>query len=222
MNASRPNLYRPIHKAVRLLLHRLVEQAGRTDYADGAQLAALVAAVRDGFELLQFHAEHEERFLAPLIRAAAPEVARALDAAHHDQEAQLPALLELLEEARQAGPAADAQGHAFTVALSRLAGELQVHMADEEEQAMPALQGALSDAQLMEVHQTLVGAVPPATMARWAALMLPAASVPERLALLSGVRATAPAEAFQGLLALARRVLPAEEARELEGRLLAA
>lgn len=221
MNADRPNLYRTIHKAVRLLLHRLVEQAGRTDYTDAVQLAALRAAVRDGFELLQFHAEHEDRFMAPLIRAAAPEMARALDGAHHDQEAQLPALLALLDEVGQAGPAADAQGHAFTVALSRLAGELQVHMADEEERAMPALQQALSDAQLMEVHQTLLGAVPPATLARWAALMLPAASAPERLALLGGVRASAPAEAFQGLLALARRVLPAEEARELEGRLAA-
>ena len=86
---------------------------------------------------------------------------------------------------------------------------------------MPALQQALSDAQLMEVHQTLLGAVPPATLARWAALMLPAASAAARLALLGGVRASGPAEAFEGLLALARRVLPAEEARELEGRLAA-
>lgn len=222
MKADRPNFYRPVHKGIRLLLHRLVEQAGRTDYADAAQLATLTAAARDGFELLQLHADHEERCLAPLIRAAAPEVARALDAAHHDQEQRLPALLALLDDVRRAGPAADAVGHGFTVALSRLAGELQVHMADEEERAMPALQAALSDAQLMEVHQALVGSIPPPEMARWAALMLPAASAPERLALLSGVRATAPAEAFQGLLALARRVLPAEEARELEGRLLAA
>lgn len=222
MNAERLNLYRSIHKGVRLLLHRLVEQAGRTDYTDDRQVAELCAAARDGFDLLQFHADHEERFLAPLIRAAAPEVGRALAAAHRDQEAQLPALLALLDEARAAGPRADALGHAFSVALSRLAGELLVHMADEEERAMPALQQALSEDQLREVHKTLQAAVPPAQMAAWAALLLPAASAPERFALLSGVRATAPAEVFQGLLALARRVLPADAARELEGRLLPA
>jgi hypothetical protein len=219
MTADRYTFYRDIHKGIRALLSSLVERAGQTDYTNPRQVSALKQAVDEGFFLLKAHAHHEETFIEPLVRAASPAVGRALDAAHEEQEGRFPQLRSLLTEASAAGPSADRLGHAFTVALSRFAGEMLVHMADEEERAMPALQAAMTDRQLMDVEQALVASVPPDKMARYLAWMLPAMSSPHRAGMLAEARKTAPPEVFEGLLAVAGQVLSFEQMQELYLRL---
>jgi hypothetical protein len=219
MSVERPNPYAVVHKGIRALLLRVVEQAGRTDYTEGAAVEALRAEAERAFQVLESHAEHEDRFVAPLIRAAAPQVARALDDDHGAQEARLEGLRSALaavgsEPARRAS-----QGHAFTVALSRFAGDTLVHMAEEEERAMPALWAALDDASIEEVHNALVASIPPAQRLEAATWMLPAMSAPERAQLLDEVRRTAPRGAFEALLGVARGVLDPGAWTRLEGTL---
>jgi hypothetical protein len=52
--------------------------------------------------------------------------------------------------------------------------------------------------------------------------MLPALSAPERAAVLAGVRAGAPAGAYEGILRVAREVLSEEDWRRLETELATA
>jgi hypothetical protein len=129
---------------------------------------------------------------------------------------------EQLEEAAAAGPLATGKGHAFVVALSRFVGEILVHMADEEEQALPSLWAVLDDAALQRTHQQLVASLGPDEMARDLAWMLPAMNDAERFGMVARVRATAPPEAFQSLSALARRVLSPSDWERLERSLAAA
>jgi len=217
MSIERHNLYGGIHKGIRAALGELMVRAGRTDYTDGAERAALARAVDETFALLRSHAEHEDRIVEPLVRAAAPGVASALDAAHADQEGRLDALGAQL--AAVSGDRAAALGHAFTVALSRLCGDLLVHMADEEELAMPALQAALDDAALLQVHETIVANLSAEEKARAMAVVLPAASRTERAEMLAGMRSQAPAPAFAAVLELARGVLSPADMGDLSRRL---
>jgi hypothetical protein len=131
-------------------------------------------------------------------------------------------LLAALEAVDAADPSAAAQGHAFVVALSRLSGELLVHMADEEERGLPGLWAAMDDASLQRMHQELLASLPPEKMARYLTWMLPAMSATERLEMVTRARATAPPEAFRFLTGLARRVLPPAAWERLERRLAAA
>jgi hypothetical protein len=204
-------MYSEIHKGIRHMLFELVRSSGRTDFADPRAIAALREQTRDAFGVLSLHAEKEERFLLPLLEKAALPLA---DANHDEHEEQEDRIAELLEESEKLDATT---GHAFTVELSRFVGELLEHMADEEEQLMPALWAAYDDATLIEVHHRLLASMPLeqlATAARW---MLPAMNGPERHALLAG----APPPAAAGLRGLARQVLSPEDDADLERRLSA-
>lgn len=216
---SNHDLYRVIHKAVRSLLSDLVAKAGRVDFTNAVQVAQLRADTAATMALLSSHAEHEHEFISPVVAKLAPEAGRRIDSAHDDQEEQIESLNIILDSIDSNSPDAPWKGHVFLVRLSRFAGELLVHMADEEEQIMPALQSAMSEEQLAELHHAIVSSVPPQEMAQWAEWMLPASNTPERAGLLAGMRAGAPPQVFAFFRDLARRVLPAADDAALEERL---
>lgn len=177
---NRFDLYRNIHKGIRVMLLDLVQRAGRTDYTDSEAVASLTPEVRDIFELLESHAHTEDMFIMPLLRKIAPELAQEFDEAHEDQEARLPGLLAALERLDPASPEAAAQGHRFTVQLSRIAGELLTHMSDEELELNPALWSQTTDQTLGDIEQQIVGSVPPDKMMRYLRWMVPAMNPRER------------------------------------------
>jgi hypothetical protein len=69
------------------------------------------------------------------------------------------------------------------------------------------------------MHQSIVSSIPPDEMAASLALMLPAMNIDDRTELLGGIRATAPAEAFEGVWGLAASVLTAADHEALAARL---
>jgi hypothetical protein len=215
MSTGRHDIYRDVHKGIRARLARLLDDASRTDFANDAALANLQGELDQAFGLLQSHADLEERFLAPLIKAAAPAVARGLDSEHADQVGRIAGLRAQLAAVDPGDERAPQQGHAFVVALSRFQGELLLHMADEEESAQPALWVALDDAELGHVHGAMVASIPPPEKARALAWMLPAMNAPDRAALLSNLRSSAPAAAFEPILDLALRVLSPDDRQRL-------
>lgn len=177
---TRFDLYRNIHKGFRAMLGDLVQKAGRTDFTDPESVASLIGATQDIFELLESHAHTEDTFIMPLLREVAPSLAREFDEAHDDQEARLPGLLAALEGIDPNAPDAARDGHRFTVHLSRIAGELFTHMADEELELNPALWKAATDETLGEIEGKIVGSIPPDKMMRYLRWMIPAMNPRER------------------------------------------
>jgi hypothetical protein len=219
MGFERHNFYREVHKGIRALLGSLVEQAGRTDFQDAGEVADLRRATIEGFAILEEHARNETRFVAPLVRAHASGIGEDLADDHEDQARRMVGLVAQLQTVDPSSPSAAATGHAFAVGLSRFVGELLVHMADEEERALPALWAAVDDTALQRMHQELLASLSPDEKAANLAWMLPAMNASERLAMLGHVRATAPPEAFRFLSGLARRVLSTADWEQLERRL---
>ncbi len=213
---ERHNFYRDIHKGIRCMLLDLVAKSGRVNFNDSAELDAFRATARDTFAMLEGHAEHENTFVAPLLDEHAPVIAGVIGGAHDDQEPRLELLLAALDAIDSAAPEARAKGHAWVVQFSRLAGELLVHMADEEELVLTALWKAVDDAALIDAHERLVRSIPPAEMGRTLALMLPAMNTPERVEMLAQMRSTAPAEVFGSVRKLAQSLLSAREDEALE------
>ncbi|AKF10862.1 hemerythrin domain-containing protein [Sandaracinus amylolyticus] len=208
---QRPSFYREVHKGVRAMLASLVERAGRTDFGDAGNITRLRNETTEIFALLESHAHHEDEHVGPLLRSYAPVTAAELDAAHVEHHERMRLMVSTLVAAERGGPRAADLGHEFVVALSRFAGELALHMADEEELAMPALWAALDDARIDAVHQALVRSIPPQTAFAFYRWMLPAVSAPERLYMLAAMRAGAPPQVFDAVVALAARVLSAED-----------
>ncbi len=115
-----------------------------------------------------------------------------------------------------AAPAAarPAIAHAYYLELAAFTGAYLAHLDVEERVVMPTLAAACDDAELDGTQEVALATVPPPTRAVAMAVMLPALTPPERVALVDGIRATAPPEAFAGVRAIAEQVLtPAEYTR---------
>jgi hypothetical protein len=222
MGGERLNFYKQVHKGIRALAHSVVDRAGRTDFREAGEVAALREAAERAFAVFESHAAHETAFITPVLRVCAPSAAAESDADHRAQELRLRDLRAALHLAAGAGEQAPAFGHAFVVGLSRFAGEMLVHMADEEERLMPTLQAAFDDAALLKIHQAIMASLPPEEKAKALSWMLPALSAPEQAELVAAIRAAAPKAAFAALSEVARRVLPPAEWSRLENRLGAA
>ncbi len=204
---KRVDLYRKIHKAIRLLLANLGTSAASTDFTSTADLDALRRETSTAFRLLASHARHEETLYRPLLEAPGVDLGPRLSTSHADQDAQMEKLTRRLAVLDPSALDADARGHEFVLALSRFTAELLDHMADEEELGNPLLWRARDDEALLEVQRLVASGTPPDEMAFWRRLMLPAMSPPERLELLVATRAAAPPEVFAGVLDIARETL---------------
>ena len=138
---DRIHLYTKIHKAQRAWLMRATVAAGRLDGDDAVAAEIVADDVRRLVRHLHEHAEHEERFIHPLLREAAPEFASRLDGQHIALDA---ALAELTV-------AADSlDGTRIYRALSGFVVLYFPHLEIEEQEAMPAIWRYCDDGALMD------------------------------------------------------------------------
>jgi hemerythrin-like domain-containing protein len=217
--SARFSLYHEVHKGLRQSLLQLVIDCGQADPLDRTAVASLQAAFVALRSLLEEHAAHEERWVEPLIERVDATIARALAAEHEVLDGELAGVEAALQ---RWNAAADAQrvgeGQRALTALAHFAGGYLTHMGREENEAMPALQAAFSDEELMEVSQQLRGSIAPERMAEFMALMIPALNVEERTELFAGLKAGAPAQVLEGMCALAANVLDADAWSQVQAR----
>jgi hypothetical protein len=205
---TRHDLYGTIHKAIRAALFEGAARVARTDFARREEALAAAAGTRRMLRFLHGHAAHEEEEILPALERHAPELSSAL----HDQhsrieglEREIEGLLARLGEAFEAERAS--LGLRLHQRLGRLVAEHLLHMEVEEQQASRILWAHLTDEELVAIEGRIVGAIPPAELAEWLALMLPALSVPEGAETLVGLAGAVPPGLFEELVAPARRAL---------------
>lgn len=185
--------YRAPHKALRASLGRVLESAGRTDFGDRTSIDRFRPQLEAMVQLVTTHARLEVQYVDPLLGAHAPD--EASDLQHHHVElertlhrvgAGLHAIDELLgddedfdrEDARELG-------HSFYLALSRFVAAYLLHIADEEETALPALREHVDEATLAAALSLARASMDPAEAARATTLILESISAPERVAFLA-------------------------------------
>ena len=216
------DLYRDVHKAIRVNLFDVTAEAGRLDPADQAARMAHAARVRDLMRFLEFHADHEEERIDDAVRRVLPEQSAAIFATHRDLEAQMAALVALAELVHETGrDDARASVHALYLGLARFTSAYLAHQDVEEQVVMPALWDAYGIEPLLEIHERILATISPEDMGWSLAKMLPPMNVEDRVEMFLGMRASAPAEAFAGVRALASQVLDPADGVALEARLAA-
>jgi hypothetical protein len=189
------------HKAIRAVLGRLLESAGRTDFGDPVSIDLFRSELEAAVGLLATHARIEVQFLDGLLGAHEPTQASNIQHQHVDLERELHAVMAGLHRIDEIlGPEADGDredardgGHAFYLALSRFVASYLFHIADEEEYALPALRRHVKDATLRDALARAEATVSPEETARTAALVAASISPWERTTLAAATRG-APAE----------------------------
>ena len=203
--APRLDLYAPIHKALRSFMSDTLGRLGRMDATDADELQDTLQQFEALMALCASHVQHEDQFMHPAIEARQP-AGSARIAHEHDEHLQ--SIAELRDEA---AALRTAPGEARATLALRLYRHLALfvaanfqHMHIEETAHNAALWAHYSDAELMQLHGRLMAAIDPREhllVARW---MLPALTPAERSAVVGGMKADAPPEAFLGLMAQVR------------------
>jgi hypothetical protein len=214
------DLYRDIHKGIRSELFAVTRAAGALDPADESGRLALSQRVRSLAELLDSHAHHEDSVMQGAIDLHVPEVAEQVLVDHAVFDRRVYGLVSLAEAAATARPGEQRRTvHELYLALAAFTGSYLGHIDLEERVIMPALSRALDVAALAAMEEAIVSSIPPAEMARSLSLMLPAMNIEDRVEMLAGMQAGAPAEMFQTVMGLASDVLTGADMGTLVQRL---
>ena len=212
------DLYRDIHKGIRAELFSAVLAAGSADPGDVAGCHALAGQVDDAMTLLVDHAEHEDTSIQPAIEENLPEMAARIAHEHESLESRIESLRDQAQSLTGAGELRTPL-HLVYLALADFTGEYLGHQDFEERSVMPALEAAIGVPAAVEIHQAIVGPMPPEKLARSLSVMLPAMNVEDRTELLGGIRDSAPAGVFELVWSLAESVLDSRSSQQLGGRL---
>jgi len=197
--APRVDLYAPIHKALRNFMCDTLCQVGRVDVNDADELQQALAQCDQLLALCEAHVHHENQFMHPAIEVRQPAGSKRIA---HEHEEHLQSIAELRDEVaalrRTAEPALALRLYRH---LALFVAHNFQHMHIEETAHNAALWAHYSDAELMQLHGRLMASIDPREhllVGRW---MLPALTPAERHAVVGGMKADAPPEAFMGLMA---------------------
>ncbi|HEX2578594.1 MAG TPA: hemerythrin domain-containing protein [Aquihabitans sp.] len=214
------DLYRDIHKAIRVDLFALTASAARTDPADCAARADLALRVRASMDFLEVHAEHEDTAIGPVLVEHLPQLAERIEVDHVAFEGRGSYLADLAQAVVEA-EGADRRPllHHLYLDLAGFTSTYLAHQDVEERELMPALEAAVGPEQVLAIHGQILASIPPDQMATSLAMMLPAMNLDDRTEMLGGMRAQAPAEVFAGVWGLAGAVLEPADHDALARRL---
>jgi hypothetical protein len=140
--------YRLAHKGIRVMLARLLESAGRADFADARAREQIRHRSLETVHLLRTHARLEGLFLDPLLAACASDGTDCPRHEHAKLESELFTLVLDLDppsHCESSASEAQAHGHRFYIALTRLVAHYLLHMADEETRVLAILHQKVDD-----------------------------------------------------------------------------
>ncbi len=199
--APRFDMYGTIHKALRAFMADTLLAVGRMDVDDEPELVRTLQRVFDLLEFCHQHVQHENSFVHPAMEDRQPGSSAHIGAEHEEHLAHIVRLGELAGSVLRALPGArPAAALTLYHALSAFISHNFEHMLHEEREHNALLWRHYSDAELVDVHNALVGSIPPAEMMAVMRWMVPFMNPTERTMVLADMRAHAPAPAFEAVL----------------------
>ena len=198
---DRPNLYVPIHKALRSLMCDTLGRVGRFDVLDTDETVGTLNQVETLLAICLDHIEHENSFMHTAIEARLP-AGSTRTGADHAQHVETIAALRDEVAALAAARSEERTNLALRLYrhLALFVAENFQHMHIEETANAAALWAHYSDAELHAIHARLLATLAPQEhllVARW---MVPASNPGERAGMFGAMKTQTPPEAFLGVL----------------------
>lgn len=196
------DFYYAVHKGIRLANARLLIRLGRADAGDAHEVEAVLADLRDHLTMGLSHLTHENREIHSALDARCPGASEHAGEDHDHHERAFGELETLAGEVERAAMPfrAEALRRLYQRFALFVADDLE-HMHEEETVLMPLLVRNFTRDELHGIEMRIVTSIPFEKNVLFMRAMLPAASLPERRAMLDGMAAAMPGEAFDGLMA---------------------
>ncbi|WP_367066402.1 hypothetical protein [Oryzisolibacter sp. LB2S] len=208
----RMDMYAFIHKALRAYMSDTLAGLGRMDADDDLELNQTCARVLQLLEFCRSHLAHENDFIHPALERHMPGSAARVAQEHEAHVQAIDALAQATAQLMGCVRERRAQvAHALYGQLALFVAHNFEHMQYEETAHNAVLWAHYSDAELAAIHDALVASIAPDEMLvvmRW---MLPFMAPAERAMMLADMRRSAPPQAVDAALSVARPHLSQRE-----------
>lgn len=211
MQHPRHDIYAFIHKGLRAFMAHTLVRVGRLDAHDSADIAVVSEEVRALLDICEHHLENENRHVHPAMEARQPGSCADAAAEHEAHALEIAQLRWLLERV----PGNDEAAQGLYRRLSDFVGHNFEHMGKEEREHNAVLWAHYSDDEIRAIEHAIVSGEAPDRLQLAMRWMLPHMTPNERAGMLGGMRRTAPAEVFDGVLNLIRPLLGGRDWRKL-------
>lgn len=204
--AATHDFYGPIHKGLRLAQTQLLVRLGACGGDDAGELTTLLGDLTVLLHMAEHHLANEDKWVHTALEARAPGSTQRLAQSHEHHRQAFGELESLIGQAEAAEPADRARlMRRLYLRFTLFVADDFAHMAEEEQLMLPVLQSLFTDEELAGIEDRILSALSPEEIVGFGRLMIPAATRADRIALLSAMRANAPAEAFAAIMDLSAR-----------------
>ncbi len=197
--SERENLFRPIHKGIRLMLYQLGSELQTQSFVDVAQSNIVVGRFKrdlgDSLSncilcLLSAHARHEEKDIFSQIRVHDKEAVETVMKEHGDVARRIYDFSKLCDELlRNAEPEHRIElGDRLIQEANELVAMYLAHLNNEEGLLVPVMWEWFSDEQLREMRRVFYDSLPLTLFETWMRWTLPAMNQEELVVLYSGLQ----------------------------------
>jgi hypothetical protein len=206
----RPNLYKVMHKYLRVEMSDVIGLAGATDFCNEAQRQEFEIRFKDFTKLLDDHASREEKYIHPLLEECKSKELKRVEEEHISLEEQIASLKTNFEKIE-----AQQSAYQFYLDLTQFQANYLRHLLSEERRLLPELQKHCSDEQLNAASRNMLADMPKDAMVNITKGMLPTMNHPERVEMFSAMKAGMPETVFAYFLNLASQALRPEQMQKL-------
>lgn len=198
----RIDLYANIHKALRAMMLDTLQGVGRLDAYDDQDVATACDRVHRLAQACERHLAHENQFVHPAIEAVQPDASARIAQEHVDHLSEIQALHQGAAQVLTRQGAARARAvEGLYRQLALFAAHNFTHMQIEEVHHNHVLWQHYRDDELVAIEQRIIAAIPPQEAIETMRWMVPALTPLQRQQMLEGLRAGAPGEVFDAVIA---------------------
>lgn len=195
------DLYYAVHKGIRLASARILIALGQADARDEASVMEALGRLSAHLDLSLSHLTHENDKIHAVVEERIPGGSEHLGEDHDDHLEAFADLRRMAEEVAMAGADRAAKLRRLYQRFALFMADDLAHMHEEETTLMPLIAGHFTADEIDGIEHRIVSDIPRAKMAGFMKFMLGAASRPERIGMVTGMRQAMPVEVFDGLFA---------------------
>lgn len=224
---TRENLFRPIHKGIRLMIYDLGLRLAITDFSNQAESNEIVSQLDHALTasvsncilcLLYAHSRHEEQDLFSAVSHFDKDVVDLMMVEHREIAARILALSKTCDELLEL---TDPQhriehGDRLWLETNDLFALYLAHLNNEEAMLVPVMWERFTDEELRALRAQFYNKIPLPRFEEWMRWTLPALNPNELVVLLSGMKKEPPPNRFNDAMRLAKENVAQERWATIE------
>ena len=216
----RYSYFSDVHRHIRHEMHEVSEAAAKVDFKVESQRTAVKKKFDALVEYLKGHAEGEEMFQTPLLKAKNSKIADKLHVEHQQIEKEMN---ELNQKFNSIGSTQNAEqqverGYDFYLSYTDFMCHYFQHLLGEERVIMPELQRLYTDDELRKVTLDLYPQMPKEKIEEMLQFFFPYVSAIEREVMLTDLKDSLPPETFRAAWEFIALTLEPQERKALANK----